>query len=101
MGLLYLDLVNEDLDVKGGVEVNHGVRGVEHHYLTQDFVYLACSKGSNGPVRASTQTQLLVLTNALKHLWTNAGREREGGREGRRRVRLGYHDDKLVYSFTE
>ena len=66
--LAHLDLVEEDFDIKGGVEVYHGVCGIEDHRLPEYPVDLAGAEGSYGPVGSARQPQLLVLTNALKHL---------------------------------
>ena len=60
--------MNEYLHVKGGVEVYHGVCGVEHHGLTKYLVDLASAQRSYWSVGSARETQLLVLSNTLKHL---------------------------------
>ena len=64
----YLDLVDDNFDIKHSVEVGHGVSGVKHHQLSHDFVDLAGAQGSYGPVRTPSQTQLLVRSNTSKNL---------------------------------
>lgn len=46
----HLECVNEDHDVKGGVEVSHGVGRVEDHRLTKDTIHLAVCGTQEGYV---------------------------------------------------